>query len=115
MEQEAGHFLVTQLASGELVIVLRVRHCRNDIQITDGAAVTGGSKERGELEADAVGGPALANSGQTSAWCRGLEAKAFQCHTRSTRMDHDSFADRHLGRCFALQLCTLINGKNSLF
>ena len=65
MEQEAGHFLAAQLASGELVIVLRVRHCRNDVQITDGAAVTGGRKERGELEADAVGGPAVDSARET--------------------------------------------------
>ena len=65
MEQEAGHFLAAELASEELVEILRLGHCRNDVQITNGAAVAGGHKEPRELETDAVGGPALDSSGET--------------------------------------------------
>ena len=65
MEQETGHFLAAQLASGDLVVVLRVRHCRDDVQITNGATVAGGRKEPGGLETDAVGGPALDSLRQT--------------------------------------------------
>ena len=115
MEQEADHFLAAKLASGELVIVLRGRHCRNDVQITDGAAVAGEREDRRGLETDAVGRPALDSADQASGWLRGLETKAFRCRTRSTGMDHDSVVTRHLGRGFALQLCTLTNAKDSLF
>ena len=65
MEQEAGHFLAAQLASEHLGHVLRLRNCRDDIQVTDAAAVAGGRKDPGELEADAVVGSTLASAGQT--------------------------------------------------
>ena len=65
MEQEAGHFLDAELASEELVEILRLGHCRNDVQITNGAAVAGGRKEPGELETDAVGGPTVESSRET--------------------------------------------------
>ena len=65
MEQEAGHFLAAQLAPEGLVGFLGCRHGRGDIQITDGTAVPGERKEPGELETDAVGGPALDSAGET--------------------------------------------------
>ena len=65
MEQEAGHFLAAQLASEGVVGFLWFRHGRGDVQITDGTAVAGGRKEPGELETDAVGGPAVDSARET--------------------------------------------------
>jgi len=66
MEQAAGHFLAAELASEELVIVLRLRFSQDDVQITDGAAVSGDRKERRELESDAVVGSTLESADQVS-------------------------------------------------
>ena len=65
MEQEAGHFLAAKLASVQLVEILRLGHCRNDVQITNGAAVAGGRKDRREFETDAVVRSPLEGFGQT--------------------------------------------------
>ena len=65
MEQEASHFLAAQLAPEKLVVFLGCRHGRGDVQITDGTAGPGGRKEPGELEADAVGGPAVDSARET--------------------------------------------------
>ena len=66
MEQAIGDLLAAELAPKPLGVFFRVRHCGNDLQVTDRAVVSGGSQNRGETETDAVGGSTLEGTGETS-------------------------------------------------
>ena len=65
MEQAIGDLLAAELAPKHLGVFFRIGRCGDDVQVANEETISGPRQNRREPEADAVGGPTLANPGQT--------------------------------------------------
>ena len=74
VEQKVGHFLATKVAPKALVLILRLRRCGDEIQVTNSATLAGGRQDAWKLKADAMGRQTLERSDQASSDIRGLES-----------------------------------------